>query len=182
LFGIISEGVCFFLDAISFVAIMLALLVVKISKRKTAIKSSPHVHGLKEGYRYAFGFSSIRYVLPLLALTSLMGVPYVVLVPIFARDVLHRGPRSPGFFMGASDMGVLIGALHHVSRKSVIGLRRLVVMASSAFGRALITFSFSRLIPLSLCIMLFVDFGTIIHGASTNMILQTIVKKINGGV
>jgi MFS family permease len=181
LLSITSEGVCFLINAISFLAIIVTLLAMKIPKRKRATKSTPLFRGLKEGYRYAFGFPPIRYVLLLLALTSLMGMPYIVLMPVFARDIFHGGPHTLGFLMGASGIGALMGALYLASRKSVIGLGRLIVIASSTFGAALIAFSFSRYVPLSLFIMLFTGSGMIVHGASANTILQTIVDEDKRG-
>ena len=110
-----------------------------------------------------------------------MGMPYIVLMPVFARDIFHGGPHTLGFLMGASGIGALMGALYLASRKSVIGLGRLIVIASSTFGAALIAFSFSRYIPLSLFIMLFTGSGMIVHGASANTILQTIVDEDKRG-
>jgi MFS family permease len=181
LLSLTNEGICFLINAVSFFATIMMLLAMKIPKRTIAAQSSPLFHNLKEGYAYAFGFPPIRYALLLLALVSLMGMPYVVLMPVFARDILHGGPRTLGFLMAAGGTGALIGALHLASRRSVLGLGRLIVIASSTFGAALIAFSFSRSIPLSLIIMFFAGSGMITHGASTNTILQTIVEEDKRG-
>jgi MFS family permease len=177
----IGEGPCFLLNAVSFLAIIATLLAMKIPNRKSDTKPATLFQGFREGYRYALGFPPIRYVLLLLALTSLVGLPYMVLMPIFARDILHGGPHTLGFLMGASGVGALIGALYLASRKSVLGLGRLIVIASSVFGAGLIAFSFSRSFPVSLFILLFTGFGMIIQMASSNTILQTIVDEDKRG-
>ena len=177
----IGEGPCFLLNAVSFLAIIGTLLAMRIPRRKSETASASLFHGFKEGYRYVLGFPPIRYVLLLLALTSLVGMPYMVLMPILARDILHGGPHTLGFLMGASGVGALVGALYLASRKSVLGLERLIVIASSIFGAGLIVFSFSRYLPLSLFILLFAGFGMIIQMASSNTILQTITDEDKRG-
>ncbi|MCX5803607.1 MAG: MFS transporter [Proteobacteria bacterium] len=181
LIGIVGEGLCFLLNAISFLAIIFALLAMNIPKIRRKTQSVPVLKELKEGYRYAFGFAPIRYIILLLGLISLMGMPYLVLMPIFARDILHGGPHTLGFLMGASGIGALAGAIYLASRKTVLGLGRLIVIASSTFGVGLIAFSFSRYIQLSLCMMLLIGFGMIVQMASSNTILQTIVDEDKRG-
>ncbi len=177
----IGEGPCFLLNAISFLAIIGTLLAMRIPRRTSETKSASLLHELKEGYRYVLGFPPILYILLLLALTRLAGMPYMVLMPIFARDILHGGPHTLGFLMGASGVGALVGALYLASRKSVIGLGRVIVIASSTFGAGLIVFSFSRSFPLSLVFLLFTGLGMIIHSASSNTILQTITDEDKRG-
>jgi MFS family permease len=181
LIGIVGEGLCFLLNAISFLAIIFALLAMNIPKIRRKTQSVSVLQELKEGYRYAFGFAPIRYIILLLGLISLMGMPYLVLMPIFARDILHGGPHTLGFLMGASGIGALAGAIYLASRKTVLGLGRLIVIASSTFGVGLIAFSFSRYIQLSLCMMLLIGFGMIVQMASSNTILQTIVDEDKRG-
>ena len=177
----IGEGPCFLLNAISFLAIIGTLLAMRIPRRMLETKSASLFHGFKEGYRYALGFPPIRYVLLLLALTSLAGIPYMVLMPIFARDILHGGPHTLGFLMGALGVGALTGSLYLASRQSVLGLGRLIVIASSTFGAGLVVFSFSRFLPLSLILLLFTGFGMIIQMTSSNTILQTITDEDKRG-
>ncbi|HVN96408.1 MAG TPA: MFS transporter [Syntrophorhabdaceae bacterium] len=177
----IGEGPCFLLNAISFLAIIATLLAMRIPKPKNENRSASLFHGLKEGYRYVLGFPPIRYVLLLLALTSLVGMPYVVLMPIFARDILHGGPHTLGFLMGALGVGALAGALYLASRKSILGLGRLIVIASSMFGAGLVIFSFSRHFVLSVFILFFTGLGMIVQMASSNTILQTIVEEDKRG-
>ena len=181
LIGLMGEGVCFLLNAISFVAILGALVAMRIPKRKRPVQTTPVWHGLREGFRYAFGFAPIRYMLLLLALFSLMGTPYLVLMPVFARDVLHGGPHTLGFLMGASGIGALLGALFLASRKTVLGLGRLIGVATGIFGCILIAFALSKDLPLSLLLMAGLGFCMILVMASTNTILQTIVEEDKRG-
>jgi MFS family permease len=181
LISIVGEATCFFLNGISFLAIVVALLAMNVLERKRVSEPLPFFQGLRDGYRYTFGFAPTRYIILLLALTSMMGMPHLVLMPVFARDILHGGPHTLGFLMGASGIGALIGALYLASKKTVLGLGRLIVISSSAFGLGLIVFSASRYIQLSLCMMLLTGFGMIVHMASSNTILQTIVDEDKRG-
>jgi MFS family permease len=179
--AVFGEGVCFLLNGLSFLAIIISLLAMKIHRKAgRSVKVNPF-QGLKEGYRYAFGSAPIRYLLMLLALSSLMGMPYVVLMPIFARDILRGGPLALGFLMGAAGIGALMSASYLASRKSVVGLGRVIVFGSAMFGCGLILFSLSRYILLSLVFMLFTGFGMMTVLTSCNTILQTIVDEDKRG-
>ncbi len=181
LVGWLGEGICFLLNAISFLAIIFTLLAMKIPKKEMKVEHPPVFQGLKEGYQYAFSFRPILYLLILMALIGLMGMPYMVLMPVFAREILHGGPQTFGFLMSASGTGALIGALYLASRKTVLGLAKLNVLATSMFGTGIIVFSFSRFLPLSLCILFFTGMGMILHMASSNTMLQTIVDEDKRG-
>jgi MFS family permease len=181
LVGALGEGICFLLNAVSFFAIIFTLLAMKIPKKKTEIEHPPVFHGLREGYRYAFGFPPILYVLVLVATISLLGMSYMVLMPVFARDILHGGPQTLGFMMGASGIGALVGSFYLASRRSILGMAKLLAVATGAFGAGIIIFSFSRSIPLSMFIMLFTGFGMILHMTASNTILQTIVDEDKRG-
>lgn len=181
LIGMVGEATCFFINGLSFLAIVVALLAMNVPGQKEKRKSMPILQGLRDGYRYAFGFAPTRYIILLLGIISLMGMPYLVLMPIFAKDVLHGGPHTLGFLMSASGIGALIGALYLASRKTVLGLGRLIVISSATFGSGLIAFALSRYIGLSLCMMLLIGFGLIVHMASSNTILQTIVDEDRRG-
>jgi len=181
LISIVGEALCFFLNGLSFLAIVIALMAMKVPERTRTPETEPFFQGFKDGYRYTFGFAPIRYIILFLGLVSLMGTSYLVLMPVFARDILHGGAHTLGFLMGASGIGALIGAVHLASRKTVRGLGKLIVVASATFGAGLAVFSLSRYIPLSLAMMLFVGFGMIVHMASSNTILQTIVEEDKRG-
>jgi len=181
LIAALGEGLCFLLNGISFIAVILALLAMEIKPKQREIRSSEVFQGLKEGFSYAFGFAPIRSVLLLLALVSLMGMPFAVLMPIFAEKILNGGARALGFLMGATGVGAIIGSIYLASRRTVLGLGRIIVISSSLFGVGLIAFSLSRLFWLSLLMMLLIGFGMMVEMASSNTILQTIVEEDKRG-
>ena len=176
-----GEGICFLLNGVSYIFVIASLLMMKILPR-TVTKKDKHVLAeMKEGFIYTFGFAPIKYLILLLTLVSLMGMPYTVLMPVFAKEVLHGGSHTFGFLMGASGLGALLGALYLASRKNVLGLDKLVPLAATTFGLGLIAFSFSRHFLLSMGIMVFVGLGMMLQMASTNTILQTIVEDDKRG-
>jgi MFS family permease len=181
LIGVLGEATCFFLNGVSFLAIVVALMAMGTQQKKRNPEAMPFFLGLKDGYLYTFGFAPTRYIILLLGLVSLAGMPYLVLMPVFAKDILHGGPHTLGFLMGASGIGAVIGAIHLASMKTVLGLGKLIVISSCAFGIGLIIFSLSRYTLLSLSIMLVIGFGMIVHMASSNTILQTIVDDDKRG-
>lgn len=176
-----GEGICFLLNGVSYLFVIASLLMMKISPRKAAPRQKKVVHELKEGFKYTFGFAPIRYLILLLALVSLVGMPYTVLMPVFAKEILHGGSHTFGFLMGASGMGALLGALFLASRKNVLGLDKVIPLAAATFGAGLIAFSFSRFFLLSMGLMVFVGLGMMLQMASTNTILQTIVDDDKRG-
>jgi MFS family permease len=181
LIAYVGEGVCFLLNGISFFAIILALMAMRTTQKVRQQSSDAVLHELKEGFQYAAGFAPIRYIILLVGLLSLLSMPYIVLMPVFARDILHGGSHTLGFLMGASGIGALAGALYLASRKSVIGLARLITISTCVFGCGLIAFSVSRYLPLSLCLMLVTGFGMILSMASCNTIVQTVVDEDKRG-
>jgi MFS family permease len=181
LIAAVGEGICFLLNGISYLAVIVALIAMKIIAHNSQPQRSEVWAGLREGFSYAFGFGPIRAILLLLALVSLMGMPYTVLMPIFAKDLLHGGPHVFGFLMGASGVGALGGALYLASRKSVLGLGKIIPFASGVFGFGLIAFSQSRLVVLSLILLLMTGFGMIVEMAASNTVLQTVVDDDKRG-
>jgi MFS family permease len=181
LIATVGEGICFLLNGLSFFAVIISLLAMKITSEKRETKGTPVWQGLKEGFSYAFGFSPIRSILFILGLISLMGMPYTVLMPIFAREILHGGPHTFGFLMAASGVGAVAGAIYLASRRSVLGLGRIIVIASGIFGFGLITFSLSHVLWLSLLLLVLTGFGMMVQMASSNTILQTIVDDDKRG-
>jgi MFS family permease len=176
-----GEGFCFLVDGISYIAVIASLLAMKISAPQVR-KSERHVlHELQEGWRYVWGSVAIRSILLLLAVMSLMGMPYTVLMPIFAANVLHGGPHALGFLMAASGVGALAGAVTLAMRKSVLGLGRRIAVTSALFGAGLIAFGLSSSLWLSLLILPVAGFGMMQQMASSNTILQTIVDDEKRG-
>jgi MFS family permease len=181
LISLLGEGLCFLLNGISFVAVIIALLAMKITKGEIRSRSSQVFKGMKEGFAYAFGFPPIRSLLLLLALTSLTATPYTVLMPVFAKNILHGGAHTLGFLLGASGVGATVGAIYLASRKSVLGLGRIITIALNIFGIGLIAFSISRAFSLSLLFLGFTGFGMMVQMASSNTVLQTIVEEDKRG-
>lgn len=181
LIATVGEGICFLLNAVSYVAVITALLAMKITPIKTETADTHLLKGLKEGFSYAFGFAPIKAIILLFALVSLMGMPYQVLMPIFARDVLQGGPHTLGFLMGATGVGALVGAFYLASRKSVVGLGKVIALAAGLFGAGLVVFSMSHFLWLSLFLVLIVGFGMMVQMASSNTVLQTIVEDDKRG-
>jgi MFS family permease len=157
--------------------VIASLLAMRIAPRKRVAAEKHVLEELREGVRYAFGFAPIRAVLLLLALASLMGMPYTVLMPIMAANVLHGGPNLLGFLMGATGVGALTGAVYLASRRSVLGLGRVISTASVLFGCGLIAFSLSRTVSLSLLLMVVTGSGFMVQMASSNTVIQTIVRE-----
>lgn len=181
LIAAVGEGVCFVINGISFLAVIFCLLAMRLNPPKFAAKETNIVRDLREGFSYAFGYAPIKYLILLIALVSFVGMPYTVLMPIFAAEILPGGADTLGFLMAASGTGALIGTLYLASRKSVIGLGRIVGIAAGIFGCGLICFSLSRLLTLSIIFMALTGFGMIVQMASSNIILQTIVDDDKRG-
>jgi MFS family permease len=110
-----------------------------------------------------------------------MGMPYTVLMPIFAEKILHGGPQALGFLLGATGVGAIAGSIYLASRKSVLGLGRIIAISSNLFGIGLIGFSLSHVFWLSLLMMLLTGFGMMVEMASSNTVLQTIVEEDKRG-
>lgn len=176
-----GEGICFLINAISFLAVIPALLAMKIPTRIVRSRRVYLKEGLEEGYHYVRNSIPIRYILMQLSLMSFMGMSYAVLLPVFARDILGGGPHTLGFLVGAAGVGAMIGALFLASRESVIGLGRLIVFSSGLFGIGVIIFSLSKVLLLSILMMFGIGFGLMVQMASSNTILQTIVEEDKRG-
>jgi MFS family permease len=169
-----GESWCFMINSLSFIAILWTLWLMKIPRLLQDRKNESHIQELKEGFRYVFGFHPIRDILLLLALVSLMGMPFQILMPVFAKDIYNGGPNTLGFLMAAVGLGALIGALYLAHKKSVLGLGKNLVIATGIFGFGLVLFSFSQSFWLSLLILVFTGLGMMIEITASNTLLQTI--------
>ncbi|MEW6381138.1 MAG: MFS transporter [bacterium] len=181
LISFVGEGVCFLLNGLTFLAVIVALLAMKIAPKEKSGQRPYVMQELREGFSYAFGFAPIRSVLLLLALVSFMGMPYMVLMPIFAKTILHGGSRTLGFLVAASGAGAFLGSLYLASQRSVLGLGKMIAIASGIFGIGLVAFSLSRVLILSLFPLLLTGFGIMVQMASSNTLLQTIVEEDKRG-
>ncbi len=177
-----SEGWCFLIDGFSYIAVIVSLLRMTIVHAPAARAArAGAVQQFKEGFRYAFGFPPIRSIILLLALVSLVGVPYSVLMPVFATEVFHGGPHTLGFLMTASGCGALVGALWLAGRRSVVGLGRVIPTAGALFGAGLITFGVMHNFWLALPCLTIAGFGFMVQMASSNTVIQTIVDDEKRG-
>jgi MFS family permease len=175
LIATVGEGQCFAINAASYLVVIATLAMMSVKQQKNTGKATVWQQ-LKGGFGYALGFAPVKYLIALLALLSLAGMPYVVLMPIFARDILHGGSRTFGFLMAASGVGALTGAIYLARRKTVLGLERIIVISSSLFGVGIIGFSLSTLTWFSMLCMLLAGLGMILQLASSNTVLQTMVE------
>jgi len=174
LIAAVGEGMCFLINALSFLGVIFCLLAMRV-ERKPRPKTETRVwQSLKEGYQYVFGFPPIRAVIIQIGIISLVGMPFSTLMPVFARDILHGGANTLGYLMGASGIGALTGALYLARRPTVVGLGRVIVVATTMLGFGLIFFSFTRSLWQSLLVVLITGFGMIVQMAASNTILQTI--------
>lgn len=176
-----SEGICFFINAVSYLFVIASLLMMRINSKPVNTDKKAVLQELKEGFRYTFGFAPIKHLIILLTISSLLGMSYTVVMPVFAKETLHGGSNTYGFLMGAAGFGALIGALILASRRSVITLGRVVPASAVLFGTGLIALSFSKNLLLSLFLMIFIGLGMMMQTASTNTILQTITDDDKRG-
>ncbi|MFZ3342756.1 MAG: MFS transporter [Terriglobales bacterium] len=177
----VGEGYCFLIDGFSYMAVIASLLLMLVTPRPLGRSHPSVLSELREGWNYVIGFRPIWSILLLLACISLVGMPYTALMPIFAGKVLHGGAHTLGFLMGAVGVGALFGAVTLAARPSVLGLGRLVPMTATGFGISLIAFSASRMLWLSLILLVITGFCFMQNLASCNTILQTIVDNEKRG-
>jgi len=163
------------------VAVILSLLGMRVSRGPAPARHNDVLRGMKEGLDYAMGFAPIRSILLLLALVSFMGMPYTVLLPVFATNILHGNADTLGFLTAATGLGALAGALYMAMRRTVLGLGRWIAAASAMFGAGLAAFALSHHLWLSLALLLLAGFGMMVQMASCNTVLQTVVEDDKRG-
>jgi MFS family permease len=176
-----SEGICFLLNAISYLFVIASILMMKVSIKRYIKNQQEIFEELKAGWNYTFGFPPIKHLILLLGLVSLTGMSYTVLMPVLVKEVLHGGSNTYGFLMGAAGFGALLGALFLASREKVLKLGRIVPSAAILFGTGLIILSFSKWFSLSLILMVFIGLGMMLQTAASNTVLQTITDDDKRG-
>ncbi|HEX8905784.1 MAG TPA: MFS transporter [Longimicrobiaceae bacterium] len=178
----VGEGWCFFIDGVSYLAVIASLMMMRVPRREgTAGQPKRGLHQLAEGWRYVSRFAPIRTILLLLALMSLMGMPYTVLMPVIASRTLHGGPALLGALMAATGVGALCGALYLAQRTTILGLGKVIPATAALFGAGLAAFSFVRVQWLAVACLVVVGFGMMVQMAASNTILQTIVDDDKRG-
>jgi MFS family permease len=170
----IGEGWCFFANAVSYIAVIIGLLLMRVHSPARASSASPFEH-MMEGFRFVNQTAPIRALLLLLGVVSLVGMPYVVLMPIFADQILHGGARGLGILMGATGVGALLGALTLAFREGVKGLGRWVAWCSAGFGASLVVFAISHRFWISVILLLPVGYTIMLQMASSNTLIQVMV-------
>lgn len=182
LISVVGEGTVFLLNAVSYIAVIAALLAIRLPRHDhralEPVRVWPH---LVEGVHYAAGFAPIRSVLVLVSIVSLVGAPYTVLMPIFATDVLHGGAHTLGFLVGSIGVGALAGAAFLATRRSVRGLGTVIVRAVAAFALGLMALALARWQWMAVGALIVTGFGLMVHMASSNTILQTLVDHDKRG-
>ena len=181
LIAVSSEGWCFLVDGISYIAVIASLLAMRLHAPVVKRAAASALSELKTGWTYVTGFLPIRTILLLFAVISLMGMPFVVLMPIFAARVLHGGPHTLGFLTGSMGLGALISALSLAARKNVRGLVRIIPVSAGVFGLGLIGFGLSHSFWLSMLMLMVAGSGMMQGMAASNTVIQTLVSDDKRG-
>jgi len=181
LISTVGEGVCFLLNGISYIAVLASLVAITVAPRRNHSGKANVLREFGEGIRYAFGFKPIIAILALLSTFSLAGAPYLVLMPAFAKDILHGGAHTYGFMMSAAGIGALSATVYLASRSNAQGLIKIIPAASAAFAVGIASFAFSKNLAFSIVCLLIAGFGMMTQIASSNTIIQTIVDEDKRG-
>ncbi|MFA5293230.1 MAG: MFS transporter [Phycisphaerae bacterium] len=171
----VGEASCFFINAVSFIAVIWSLIAMRLPRSGEAKHNGAMLAGIKDGLSYSFNFMPIRSILLYTAGMSLVAMPYGILMPVFAKSILHGGPQTYGLLLWSTGIGAFIGALFLARRKSVHGLDTVVVIAAGVFAAGVIGFSFSTNLWLSLLLIAMPGFGLMVQMASVNTIIQSLV-------
>ncbi len=171
----IGEGWCFAVNSISYIAVITGLLLMKVPRLEQPRSRKSALETMLEGFRFVKETGPIKTLLLLLGLVSFVGMPYAVLMPIFADQILHGGARGLGLLMGSTGVGALIGALTLAAKQGLRGLGKWVAVTSTCFGVALIAFSWSRTFWLSALLLVPVGFTLMVQMASSNTLIQSMV-------
>src|SRR5689334_21945744 len=177
----VGEGYCFLIDGFSYMAVIASLLMMSIPLAAQLSRSRPVLDELREGWNYVANFVPVRSILLLLIVVSLMGMPFTILMPIFAAKVLQGGAHTLGFLMGSVGVGALISAAYLAARRTVLGLGRVVAISAAIFGAGLLLFALSKHLWLSMVLLVITGAGMMQQMAGSNTILQTIVDDDKRG-
>lgn len=169
----VGEGWCFFLNGMSFLAVIGALAAMRPAKVPPSSGEGSPLRNFIEGFRYVWGDTAVRSALLLLSLLSLLGLQYSVFLPIFANDILHGGAQGMGFLLSAAGVGAVFGALHFAARTSYKGLARFIAVTAVICALGLMVFSQSKVFLLSAGVLFVVGFAATAQMAATNTIVQS---------
>ena len=169
----IGEGWCFFANGASYIAVIIGLLMMHVPRHELVAQPGSPLSRMAEGFRFVIQRPPIHALLMLLGVVSFTGMPYAVLMPIFAHRILHGDARALGWLMGSTGIGALAGALTLASRRDLKGLGRWVALAAMGFGAGLVAFSISRIFWLSAAILALCGFAMMIQMGSSNTLIQS---------
>lgn len=175
--GAWGEGYCFLIDGLSYIAVVASLVMMRLKRHESKRAAVSMLEQMKEGWTYVSTFRPIRTILLLFGLLSLMGWPFMVLLPVFASRVLHGGPHTLAFLTAATGIGALASAISLALRKSVLGLTRMIQWSAAMLGAGLILFGLSQVLWLSMVLLLMVGFGLMQCVAASNTVIQTLVPE-----
>ncbi len=179
----IGEGWCFFANGVSYIAVIIGLILMDVKAHRPVVQAGSPLSNVIEGFRFVLQNPPIHAILILLGIVSLTGMPYSVLMPIFADTILHGGPKALGTLMGGTGVGALTAALLLASRRNLKGLSRWVAISATAFGAGMVVFSFSRTYWLSIVLLVPVGFSMMIEMGSSNTLIQSMVPdRLRGRV
>ena len=179
----IGEGWCFFANAVSYIAVIVGLLLMRIEHPANLANQGSPLENILEGFAFVRNTGPVRAILLLLGLVSFVAMPYAVLMPVFADRILHGGARGLGILMGATGVGALLGAASLAARVGVKGLGKLIALSAGGFGVSLILFSFSKIFWLSTVLLVPVGLTMMVQMASSNTLIQAMVPdKLRGRV
>jgi MFS family permease len=176
-----TEGVCFMVNAVSYAAVIWALILMRLPPHVRPVHAAQPLQELKTGIAYTFGSAPRRSILLFVGLMSLIAMSQSVLMPVFARDILKGGAHTLGFLAGAIGMGALVGAAYLATWKNPVRMLSIIPFAACLFGTALILFSFSRHLWLSVPLLFFAGIGLMAHMVVSNTVLQTITEDNKRG-
>jgi MFS family permease len=177
----VGEGRCFLLNGLSYLAILAAIGAMRLPPRPAAPPRAPLLLEAHAGVRYAWGFVPIRAILLLVSAANLLGMPYQVLLPVFASDILHGDAHTLGVLTAASGVGAILGALYMASRERVLGLGRVLVLSTCLFGLGLVGLSLARHDVVAMLALVGASGGMMVLTTASNTILQTIVDEEQRG-
>ncbi|MFA6378886.1 MAG: MFS transporter [Candidatus Omnitrophota bacterium] len=181
LIATVGEGLCFLVNALSYGPVVFCLLAMQIRPSNAQHKRFNFLTELRTGFVYVTHFAPIWHILLLLGIVSFLGTPYQILMPIFARDIFLGGPQTLSLLVAMAGAGALTGAVYLASRKSIVGLGKMIAISSGMFGVGLVAFSFSRVFWFSLSIVFMAGFFMMVQMAASNTILQTISDEDKRG-
>lgn len=176
-----GEGICFLLNALSYIAVIAALIFIKTYQTETVSKSASPIEELKEGFRYAFATAPIRDLILLVGMFGLVAMPFIILLPAYVKDIFHGNAAVLGFMNAASGIGSVVAAVMLAARKAKGNLAKWVLGGAAFMGLGLTAFGFSTNLFLSLPLLAVMGFGSMFVMAGSNTLIQTIVDKDKRG-